>query len=366
MCPQYQAPILNEKASSPVATNDIKMRDVFREIAFQAEVSTYEDPEFEELALELCNERPETRTAAIAELRETILERGECVPHRMDDAFLLRFLRARRFVIPRAYRLECGGEEERVGEPCITSFTGNSEAEFRALYRTPCSKHHFKLLVPYAAVILMVRYYKFREDYPHLQRDVDLFGLARVGGAYGGMYADHPRVGRITVLRFGAWDPSEIPVEDVVRAGMLLLEIGIRQPKLQVLGGLCIVDLEGISIRHMRTVTPAIAHQIVSLIGTSLPTRVRSCHLINYSWIFNAFSYLFKTIIPSYAWKQIHFHGRDLNSLYAHVPQENLPPHYGGTCDKYVEFGHWLNKIKKYRDQQFDDEMRALGYLIKE
>lgn len=34
-----------------------------------------------------------------------LLERGECEPHRMDDAFLLRFLRARHFIVRMAHRL---------------------------------------------------------------------------------------------------------------------------------------------------------------------------------------------------------------------------------------------------------------------
>lgn len=32
-------------------------------------------------------------------------ERGECLPHRMDDDFLIRFLRARNFNLKRAHRL---------------------------------------------------------------------------------------------------------------------------------------------------------------------------------------------------------------------------------------------------------------------
>lgn len=32
-------------------------------------------------------------------------ERGECLPHRMDDDFLIRFLRARNFNVKRAHRL---------------------------------------------------------------------------------------------------------------------------------------------------------------------------------------------------------------------------------------------------------------------
>jgi hypothetical protein len=35
-------------------------------------------------------------------------ERGEVVPHRTDDAFLIRFLRARRFNVEKAHRLVRG------------------------------------------------------------------------------------------------------------------------------------------------------------------------------------------------------------------------------------------------------------------
>lgn len=44
----------------------------FIEIAFQAEVSRYEDPEFEEYAKIICNEDPDTRGKAIEELRRLI------------------------------------------------------------------------------------------------------------------------------------------------------------------------------------------------------------------------------------------------------------------------------------------------------
>lgn len=67
----------------------------------------------------------------------------------------------------------------------------------------------------------------------------------------------------------GTWDPSEFPVEELVRAGMAMTEIGIRQPKLQVLGGSVIVDMEGLTLRHISTLTPTVAYQIVSLMGVN-------------------------------------------------------------------------------------------------
>ncbi|KAF9812892.1 hypothetical protein SFRURICE_016115 [Spodoptera frugiperda] len=131
----------------------------------------------------------------------------------------------------------------------------------------------------------------------------------------------------------------EYPVEDLLRAGLAMMEIGIRQPKLQILAGTVIVDLEGLTLRHVAALTPTVAYQIVCLMGK---------------------------FIPQHAWQYIHFHGNDLQSLQKHLDLECLPPRYGGQCRAGANFGVWLTKIKKYRDEQFDKEMKQLGYVIKE
>ncbi|KAI8434471.1 hypothetical protein MSG28_012489, partial [Choristoneura fumiferana] len=124
----------------------------FEEIAYQAELDRHESPEFEEEAYKLCGEVPETRVSKIQELRDMIYARGECQPPRMDDSFLLRFLRARRFVPARAHRL-------------------------------------------------MVRYCQFREQNPYIWRDVDWYGMRRVGNLFEGVLYDRPDTGRLLLCR---------------------------------------------------------------------------------------------------------------------------------------------------------------------
>ncbi|XP_069360461.1 clavesin-2-like [Maniola hyperantus] len=292
------------------------MYECFLEIAFEAELNTKEDPELLAIAQEQCNENPDTRASAIMELRQMIFEHGEVKPHRTDDEYLLRFLRSRDFIVRRAYKL-------------------------------------------------LVRYYAFREQYPALQKGVDLWGLVKVK-VYEGVILDRPDVGRLSIVRWGMWDPNEMPLIDLLRAGMAVSEIGVRQPKLQVFGGTLLVDMEGITMRHLAAVTPTLAYQIVSLLGTAMPTKVRSCHIVNYSWVFNTIFYIFKRFIPQGFWNRLHFHGSDMNSLHQHVARECLPARYGGTCRSHFPSGLWLQKIKKYRDEDFDREMKALGYVVKE
>ncbi|KAG7300480.1 hypothetical protein JYU34_016111 [Plutella xylostella] len=287
----------------------------FEEIAFKAELNRDEDPESDRDAWLLCGEDPMNRKRAIEELRKMIYERGECHPHRTDDAYLLKFLRARRSVPARAHRL-------------------------------------------------MVRYYNFRDENPHLWRDVDWLGLRRLGDIFEGVLFDRPDCGRFILCRLGQWDPDTIPVDDLIRGLLLLLEIGIMQPKLQILGGTAMVDCQGLTMKHIRQLTPAIAVQAMNIMGIIFPTHIRSMHIVNCSRIFETFFYLFKKLAPvDDLWKNVYFHGYDLNSLHRYVDPECLPRRYGG-CRDPVSLELWLTKIRQYKNKEFDEEMRNLGYAV--
>ncbi|XP_034833567.1 clavesin-1-like [Maniola hyperantus] len=286
----------------------------FIDIAFEAEVSRYEDPDFEEVAQRNCNEDPKTRHKAIEELRNMIYQRGECNPRRTDDAYLLRFLRCRRFIPALAHKL-------------------------------------------------MVRYEDFRKKNPHLY-DCNPFSLDRVKEVYVATLPDSPCNGRITLMRFGRWDTSAVPIDDVVRCALLMDEIAAMQPKLQVLGVTIIVDLEGLSVRHVRQLTPTIASQIVSLMGVSFPLLNHSLHIIRYSWILNTFFNIFKQFIPQAAWNRLHFHGYNMSSLHKHIDPEYLPQEYGGKCRDVITFGEWVGGLDRYKDDFMVSELRALGYTV--
>ncbi|XP_068622544.1 clavesin-1-like [Battus philenor] len=286
----------------------------FIDIAFQAEVSRFEDPEFEDYARRNCNEDPKTRDHAIAQLRSMVYERGECHPRRMDDAYLLRFLRCRRFIPALAHKL-------------------------------------------------MVRYEEFRRKNDYLYH-CSAFGLQKVKNVYGGTIPESPVNGRITLMRFGKWDTEAVPIMDVVRCALIMDEIAVMQPKLQILGVTIIVDLEGLSVRQVSHLTPTIASQIVSLMGVSFPLLMHGLHIINYNWFLNTFFYIFKQFIPGAAWDRMYFHGYDMSSLHKHIDPAYLPPEYGGTCRHVISTEEWLRKINMYKDDFMVQELRDLGFTV--
>ncbi|XP_045513296.1 clavesin-1-like [Pieris brassicae] len=293
----------------------MEINKILREILFKAELERHIVSECEDQARILCGENPDKRLHIIEQLRDLILERGECYPPRLDDAFLLRFLRARNCIPARAHRL-------------------------------------------------LARYCKFREQNPHLWRDVYWYGLARLGNIFEGVLFDRPDVGRLIIGRLGQWDPDVFAADDLVRGCLLLLEVGIMQPKLQVLGGTALVDCQGMTLKHMRHLTPSIALQAMNVMGFAFPLQQRSVHIVNCSRVIENLFYLFKRLAPADGlWKRVYFHGYDYSSLHRYLDQECLPERYGGHREA-VSLGEWLTAINQYRKEDFDKDMSSIGYAV--
>ncbi|XP_047506412.1 clavesin-1-like isoform X2 [Pieris napi] len=250
----------------------MEMNKILREILFKAELERHIVSECEDQARILCGENPDKRLHVIEQLRDLILERGECYPPRLDDAFLLRFLRARNCIPARAHRL-------------------------------------------------LARYCKFREQNPHLWRDVYWYGLARLGNIFEGVLFDRPDVGRLIIGRLGQWDPDVFSADELVRGCLLLLEF-------------------------------------------AFPLQQRSVHIVNCSRVIENLFYLFKRLAPADdLWKRVYFHGYDYSSLHRYLDQECLPERYGGHREA-VSLGEWLTAINQYRKEDFDKDMSSIGYAV--
>ncbi|CAG4997994.1 unnamed protein product [Parnassius apollo] len=263
-----------------------------------------------------CGEDPNTRLQAIYELKDMIYERGECDPHRMDDEFLIRFLRARNFIPQRAHRL-------------------------------------------------MVNYYKFRKENSELFENVYPLNLRHIGDA--NILAAppyHDQNGRrLLIYRIGCWDPKTIPIDDLFKATILALELGMLEQRTQILGGLAIFDLEEIGTQHAWQLTPHVAAKIVKLLVSSFPATTHAIHVINHSWLFDKMYNIFKPFLNSEMQSKIYFHGYDVKSLHEHIKPEHLPERYGGVWPDY-SYTDWLESLKK--NFTVVKEMIECGYKFRE
>lgn len=267
-----------------------------------------------EYAKENIGEIPDTRPAAVQDLRDLIYERGDVEVHRSDDSFLLRFLRARQFHGERAYRL-------------------------------------------------LVNYYKFKENNPEIHKGIDPMKLNFIGeDDVLGVLPYREQTGRrIMIYRVGNWDPSRYGVDEIMKATVVILELAVLEQRAQILGGVCIFDLGGLSLSHAWHVTPTLAAKVVNLLGLSFPIRIHAIHVINQSWVFDMVFAIFKPLLDQRMRDKIYVHGDNLESLHSHIDPKFLPEKYGGTRPEY-SYKDWMDSLSANPD--IIKEMSSLGYII--
>ncbi|CAH1953939.1 unnamed protein product [Acanthoscelides obtectus] len=266
-----------------------------------------------EWARENIGEDPDTKELRICELRDMIFERGECTPDRTDDDFLLRFLRARHFIVPKAHRL-------------------------------------------------LVNYCNFKESRPEYFENVDvnrMRELAKTLILSVPPYKDqHGR--RMMFLRIGSWKSEEFTIPELFQLAIGILEMSVLEPKCQIKGGVFIVDLGDISLNLAWYLTPSLAKDLMALAMTSFPMRLEEVHFIFSSWVFDTAWSIFKPLLPDTVKARIYFHGDDLDSLHNQMEPKYLPKRYGGIHFDYP-LDVWFEDVL-LKDERILDVMAKLGY----
>ncbi|XP_026670420.1 alpha-tocopherol transfer protein-like isoform X1 [Ceratina calcarata] len=273
-------------------------------------------PEVMEYARRELGETEDVKCKSLEELRDMIYEKGECLPHRMDDDFLIRFLRNKYFNVNKAHQL-------------------------------------------------IVNYYNFKEEHPEIHQDVNPLEMKHIGeDDVMTVPAYRTECGRrIMIYRLGNWDPRKYSVEEIFKATVIVLELGVLEPRAQIFGGVVLFDLEGITISHAWTITPQVANMVIALMVTAFPMKTHAIHILHQSWVFDVMFAVFKPFLDVRMQKRIFFHGSNMESLHKHISPSRLPKRYGGTRDE-LPYYKWIDSLSKVH--KIVKEMNQIGYIIPE
>ncbi|XP_044266849.1 alpha-tocopherol transfer protein-like [Tribolium madens] len=265
-------------------------------------------------AKEHINEDPDTKCQLIEEFREMIYSKGECNSIRTDDAFLLRFLRARKFCVESAYKL-------------------------------------------------FMNYHDFREENPNLHEGISIDLLDKIleyDLIRALPYKD--QLGRnIIVYKWGKWVPTTIPIDEFLAATKLIAELGILEARNQILGAVVILDFNDFTVQQALYLTPSVARKILQIAATSMPVRLEALHVVHNSWAFEIIFNIFKPFLHEKMIERVFFHGNDMESLHKHVDPKHLPVTYKGSQPEY-DCKDWVDGIKK--NATILKEISLLGYKI--
>ncbi|CAG9864376.1 unnamed protein product [Phyllotreta striolata] len=235
------------------------------------------------------NENPDVKDLLLSELKDRIYEKGECVPSRLDDEFLLRFLRARDFCVQKAHRL-------------------------------------------------YVNYHHFKEDVPDYFYNVSLDKLYNISKT--GIFTVPPnrdQLGRrLLLIKFGKWVPSDYTPTELIQFVVFLTQISLLEPETQIRGAVLVIDVSGITLEMVWYMTPKLAKHLVNLSVTAYPLRLEAVHFVNTTWMFDTAFAMVKVLISEFVRRRVHFHN-DWEGLRDSVDVKGLGEGAGESLERWFK-----------------------------
>ncbi|XP_040074138.1 alpha-tocopherol transfer protein-like isoform X1 [Ixodes scapularis] len=270
--------------------------------------------DFEAIAYEELGETPQLRRDTVLELRKLIHAQSD-LRCPSDDAFLVKFLRARKH--------------------CVEEAFGTIQKYFRV---RELHQDIFQDLLPskvmFDAIVRQSKVLTLLEERDHLGRLVG-------------------------VLKSGAWNPEVCSLNEVFRTGVVVGEYCLLDERTQIAGVVGIVDLKGLGFEHVRHYTPSVIKTSIQLCQDCYPMRLKAIYIVNNPPIFEVIYSIAKLFLKQKLVDRIHFIGRDYEKLYELIPRERLPEEYGGTLNNY-DFDAFERGLRSM--EEFFVELSEYGY----
>ncbi|XP_077992747.1 alpha-tocopherol transfer protein-like [Glandiceps talaboti] len=260
-----------------------------------------------EKAKQELNEDPETRDQKIDELREKFRKEKPEVKLPPDDAFLVRFLRNKKFDVDRAFKMLL---------------------------------HYYDVRRKYKEIFV-----KYQPSfYKHIY-DLEMVTIC----------PGHDDEGRTVVLfRIGRIDLNQYSLDAFLTAVLMMFDKLLEDEEIQVHGIASVGDYEYLTLKLITKLTPD-AKKHTDLIMNSLPLRMKAFHYIRQPEIFETMMAIFKPLLNEKLLSRMHLHGKDFGTLHNHVPSSMLPTDFGGQLTDN-------NSAKEFFDELVKEDVKFAEY----
>ncbi|XP_002739962.1 alpha-tocopherol transfer protein-like isoform X1 [Saccoglossus kowalevskii] len=288
------------------------------------------------------NEDPSTRNAKIDELRARFKKERPEIKLPPEDAFLVRFLRCKKFDVDRAFKMLVHYYEVRRKYPEL--YSNYRPSAYRQIY-----EQEIEAMLPAkdksgrAVIVFSI----MRTTYvlcDQLKQAMDTVERC--------MEVVVAREGLQRVQQPCKWDPDRYDPDLITAAFSIAMEKIIEDEEVQVNGVVFVGDYEGLTMRHILKMGPTQAKKQMDCMMNSNPMRFKANHIIRQPEIMDTLFLIFKPFMSAKLIERHHFHGQEYGTLHEHVPSSILPPEFGG---QFMDFDwmEWFKNLMKC-DAEFE------------
>ncbi|XP_032675367.1 retinol-binding protein pinta-like [Odontomachus brunneus] len=282
----------------------------------------YLTSEEREYAAKYLNETDESKASAVAEIRCWIQE-NDLMHSRIDEFFILRFLRACKFNVEKAK-------------------------------------------------IKMRNYYQQRSDLPawFANRDPLLPELQQLFdlGVFLPLRKLDDQGRMVIIVRPTAHDPYKQQISNILKVCMMVFDLSSRDHVSGSLRGVfAIIDLDGVGLGHALQMRPNIIKNLVHSWQGCCPIRIQSINFVNTPAYVDVVLSIFKQFMNVKLKQRLSVYRRGVkNNCCKELPPEILPVEYGGTDGSLQELkDYWKKMAVENRDWFADDERYKMLSSVK-
>nr|XP_016943797.1 alpha-tocopherol transfer protein-like [Drosophila suzukii] len=264
-------------------------------------------PELQKLANEQLKEDPD-RLEADLQAFKTWIEQQPHLNPRMDDQFLVAFLRGCKYSLERAKAKLDKFYTLKTKYPEYFRVTSTTEGKFREIHQT-------------GAII-------------YLPTPLNETG---------------PRIG---IWRMGLCPVEKYHILEVMKVAQAMQEIAILEDDYANVNGVVfIMDMKDATAAHMFQMTPSMAKKMTVFSEEALPLRLKAQHFINTITGFEQIFNMFKPMMSKKMQSRLFVHGNKMDQLTEQIPLKYLPVEYGGENGTVPEIlAAWEKKMDYYND----------------
>jgi len=248
------------------------------------------------------NEDPETRIHIIDELRERIKERPDlrCDTTNKD---LIRFLRARKFDVERAFELLIKHQEIKRDLPEL-----------------------------------------FDNFSPSAERDTFESGW-NIG------FPERDQNGcKIFAFRPGKWDPTKRELINNLRANIIALEILLQEEETQINGVVMIGDFREFGFAQAKSLNPLTFRNYGSIIFNCYPMRIKGIHILDQPKVFSVIFVIVQSFMKQKVRDRVRLHGSNIGGILEYIDKDRLPLDYCGNLPA-TDLRTWVKQVMNAEEE---------------